>query len=61
VLEGVRNPMHQKKLQRFRSGVEGIISFTKRCFGFGRCLWRGYRSLHAYAWVSVLATHLLLL
>ena len=61
VLEGVRSPRQHKKLQRFRAGVEGIISFTKRCFGFGRCLWRGYRSFRAYAWVSVLATNLLLL
>lgn len=61
VFEGVRNPKQHKKLQRFRAGVEGIISFTKRCFGFGRCMWRGYRSFKAYAWVSVLATNLLLL
>jgi IS5 family transposase len=61
VLESVRSPAQHKKLQRFRAGVEGIISFTKRCFGFGRCLWRGYRSFQAYAWVSVLATNLLLI
>lgn len=61
VLDGVRSPKLHKKLQRFRAGVEGIISFTKRCFGFGRCLWRGYRSFQAYAWASVLATNLLLL
>jgi IS5 family transposase len=61
VFEGVRNPKQHKKLQRFRAGVEGIISFTKRCFGFSRCLWSGYRSFQAYAWVSVLATNLLLL
>jgi IS5 family transposase len=61
VLEGVRSPQRHKKLQRFRAGVEGIISFTKRCFGLDRCLWRGYRSFQAYAWASVLATNLLLL
>lgn len=61
VLQGVRSPQRHKKLARFRAGVEGIISFTKRCFGFGRCVWRGYRSFQAYAWVSVLATNLLLL
>jgi len=61
VLDGVRSPKLHKKLQRFRAGVEGIISFTKRCFGFGRCLWRGYRSFQAYAWASVLSTNLLLL
>ena len=61
VLDGARSPKLHKKLQRFRAGVEGIISFTKRCFGFGRCLWRGYRSFQAYAWASVFSTNLLLL
>lgn len=61
VMAGVREPKQYKKLQRFRAGVEGIISFTKRCFGFGRCLWRGYSSFQSYAWVSVLSTNLLLL
>jgi IS5 family transposase len=61
VLQGVSDLKQHKKLQRFRAGVEGIISFTKRCAGFGRCMWRGYRSFHAYAWTSVLATNLLLL
>ncbi len=60
VLDGVRSPKQHKKLQRFRAGVEGIISFTKRCFGFDRCLWRGYSSFRAYAWASVLSTNLLL-
>jgi transposase, IS5 family len=43
--------------------LEGVRSpsFTKRCFGLDRCLWRGYRSFQAYAWASVLATNLLLL
>lgn len=61
VSPGVRSPKQYKKLQRFRAGVEGIISFTKRCFGFDRCTWRGYRSFHAYAWASVLCTNLLLM
>ena len=61
VRPGTRSPKLYKKLQRFRAGVEGIISFTKRCFGFDRCTWRGYRSFHAYAWASVLCTNLLLM
>jgi len=61
VLQGARSPKQHKKLQRFRAGVEGIISFTKRCFGFDRCTWRGYSSFHAYAWASVLCTNLLLM
>jgi transposase, IS5 family len=61
VLPGTRSRKVYKKLQRFRAGVEGIISFTKRCFGFDRCTWRGYLSFHAYAWASVLSTNLLLM
>jgi IS5 family transposase len=58
---GVHNPRQRRKLHRFRAGVEGIISFTKRCFGLGRCLWRGYSSFQAYAWISVISTNLLLM
>jgi transposase, IS5 family len=61
VLPGTRSPKLHKMLQRFRAGVEGIISFTKRCFGFARCMWRGYQSFQAYAWASVLSTNLLLM
>lgn len=60
VLEGVRSPKQYRKLHRFRAGVEGIISFTKRCFGLDRCLWRGYSSFQAYTWASVISTNLLL-
>ncbi len=60
VLDGVRSPKQYRKLHRFRAGVEGIISFTKRCFGLDRCLWRGYSSFQAYAWASVISTNLLL-
>lgn len=61
VLKGTRSAQQHKRLQRFRAGVEGIISFTKRCFGFGRCAWRGYSSFRAYAWASVVSTNVLLL
>jgi transposase, IS5 family len=56
----VAKPLH-KQLQRFRAGVEGIISFAKRCFGWDRCLWCGYRSFQAYAWASVISANLVLL
>ena len=61
VLAGMRTPDAHKRLGRFRTGVEGIISFTKRCFGLDRCNWRGYRSFHSYAWLSVVSANLLLL
>jgi IS5 family transposase len=58
---GTSSRAKHKKLQRFRAGAEGIISFTKRCFGLTRCLWRGYASFQAYVWASVVSTNLLLL
>lgn len=61
VSQGASKPRTRKKLRCFRAGVEGIISFTKRCFGFGRCTWSGYFSFQAYAWTSVISTNLLLL
>jgi IS5 family transposase len=50
-----------KKLCRFRAGIEGGISFLKRCFGLDRCLWRGLASFKAYTWASVLSANLLML
>jgi IS5 family transposase len=50
-----------KQLTKFRSGVEGGISFLKRCFGVGRCTWRSFDSFGAYIWSSVLAANLLIL
>jgi IS5 family transposase len=50
-----------KKLRRFRAGIEAGISFLKRCFGLGRCLWRGFASFKAYTWAGVLSANLLML
>jgi IS5 family transposase len=50
-----------KRLRDFRAGVEGIISFLKRCFGLGRCIWRGFESFKSYAWSSVISANLLLM
>ena len=50
-----------KRLRDFRAGIEGMISFLKRCFGLGRCTWRGFESFKAYAWSSVVAANLLLM
>lgn len=49
-----------KKLRNFRAGIEGMISFLKRCFAMGRCTWRGFASFKAYAWSSVLTANFLL-
>ncbi len=50
-----------KKLRDFRAGVEGMISFLKRCFGVGRCTWRGLESFKSYVWGSVVSANLLIL
>jgi transposase, IS5 family len=47
-----------KRLWRFRAGVESIISWLKRCFGLGRCLWRSFGSFKSYVKSSVVAANL---
>ena len=47
-----------RKLRRFRAGIESVISFIKRCFGWTRCTWRGRNSFKAYVRASVLAANL---
>jgi IS5 family transposase len=48
-------------LSNFRAGIEGGISFLKRCFGMSRCMWRGLASYKAYTWASILSHNLLVL
>jgi len=50
-----------RRLRDFRAGIEGIISFVKRCFGMRRCTWRGERSFRSYVWSSVVSANLLIL
>lgn len=50
-----------RRLRDFRAGIEGIISFVKRCFGMRRCTWRGEMSFKSYVWSSVLSANLLIL
>jgi IS5 family transposase len=60
--EMVRSSWIFKRLRRFRAGVEGCISFLKRCFGLARCTWRGGREgFAAYTWSAILAANLLTL
>jgi len=33
-----------RQLQRFRAGIEGSISFLKRCFRMSRCLYRSFKT-----------------
>ena len=61
VVEMAKSSWVYKCLRRFRAGIEGMISFLKRCFGLGRCTWRGFESFKSYAWSSVIAANLLVM
>lgn len=61
IKEMVKRTWLYQRLRHFRAGIEGIISFLKRCFGWDRCAWRSYGSFRAYAWGSVIAANLVML
>ncbi|MDE0350778.1 MAG: ISNCY family transposase [Gammaproteobacteria bacterium] len=46
------------QLKRFRAGIEAGISYLKRCFGLGRCRWRGLAHFQAYVQGAVVAHNL---
>lgn len=48
-----------RRLKNFRAGVEAGISYLKRCFGLGRCLWRGLPRFTAYVRSAVFAHNLM--
>ena len=47
-----------KNLQKFRAGIEGVISGLMRGKGLKRCLWKGMRSFESYVGLSVVAFNL---
>jgi IS5 family transposase len=47
-----------KTLQRFRAGIEGIISALMRSYGLKRCLWKGWESFQSYVGLSVVSFNL---
>jgi IS5 family transposase len=59
--EMVKSRLVYRQLQRFRAGIEGGISFLKRCFGLDRCTWKSEESFKAYTWASILSANLLTL
>jgi transposase, IS5 family len=61
VPEMVKSTWVYRKLRDFRAGIEGVISFLKRCFGLDRATWRGELSFRSYVWSGVLAANLLTL
>jgi IS5 family transposase len=61
VKEMTRSEWIFRALRRFRAGVEGCISFLKRCFGLDRCTWKGFPSFLAYVQASILSANVLVL
>ena len=47
------------QLKRFRAGIEAGISYLKRCFGLGRCHWRGLAHFKAYVQSALVAHNLI--
>lgn len=47
-----------KQGQRFRAGIEGIISVLMRSYGFKRCIWKGWESFKSYVGLSVVTFNL---
>ena len=47
-----------QKLRRFRAGIEGVISFLKRAFGFGRSMLRGNAGTSLWVSWAVIAANL---
>ena len=61
VPEMVRSTWVYRQLKGFRAGIEATVSWLKRCFGWTRCLWRGFDSFVAYTWSSVVTANLFVL
>jgi len=61
ILDMVKSSWVYRRLRNFRAGVEGTISFFKRCFGGTRCSWSGLRSFKTYVWGSIISCNLLVL
>jgi IS5 family transposase len=47
-----------KNLQKFRAGIEGIISGLMRGFGLKRCIWKGWESFCTYVSIGVFTFNL---
>ena len=47
-----------RSLQKFRAGIEGIISGLMRGLGLKRCLWKGWKAFKQYVALSVVTFNL---
>ncbi len=61
ITDMTRSVRMYKALWRFRAGVEGCISFLKRCLGLDRCNYSGFASFKSYVWGAILTANLLII
>ena len=47
-----------RNLQKFRAGIEGIISTLMRGYGLKRCIWKGWEAFKRYVALSVVTYNL---
>jgi IS5 family transposase len=45
----------ERKLKRWRSGIEAVISNLKRGFNISRCFWKGFEHYRQKVFWSVIA------
>jgi IS5 family transposase len=50
-----------KSLKRFRAGIEAVISWCARKFGWHRCDWKGWDSFQSYLWTGIIARNLVIM
>lgn len=50
-----------KELKKWRAGIEGIISYLKRCFGLSSCDWKGFKGFIRYVKSSIATYNLRIL
>ena len=50
-----------KKLLNWRAGIEGVISFLKRCFGLSRATWKGLDGFKQYVRSAIASYNLVTL
>lgn len=47
-----------RRLQRYRAGIEGLISGLMRAYGLDRCSWKGWEAFQSYISLSVVTFNL---
>ncbi len=47
-----------KRLQRYRAGIEGLISGLMRGYGLKRCVWKGWEAFRSYISLNVVTFNL---